>query len=117
MERKEFEKKVREMRRMIPAYSNGRKVVLLSEYSEKGKAVLAAANHYEGRYLWQVYDRPSAEKERIFRECEEMFFNSRHGESFSICSHNCQSFSVSWLSDDGLTMLTRNTEYIVVFNE
>ena len=117
LERKEFEKKVREIRNMAPNYNNGREVVVLSEYSESGKKVIAMGSVYEGVDLWQVYNRPSEEKQQAFKEAYSMYCNSRHGESFSICSHNHQSFTVSWVHDDGLTVLTSRTEYLVIFNE
>ena len=117
LEKQEFEKKEREIRNMMSTYNNDRRVVVLSEYSKKGKEVLAMASRWEGSELWQVYDRPSEEKQEAFKNAFDMYCNSRHGESFGICSHNCQSFSVSWFHDDGCTYLTKKTEYLVIFNE
>lgn len=117
LERKEFEKKVREIRRMMPTYSNGRKVVVLSEYSKAGKRVIDMGSRWDGFDLHQVYDHWSDEKQAAYDNAWEMYCNSRHGDSFGICSHTCQSFTVSWLHDDGLTVLTSKTEYLVIFNE
>lgn len=117
MERKAFEKKVREIRRMMPSDNNGRKVVVLSEYSKKGLQVLASASRWDGNTLNQVYDRWSDAKQEAYDEAWEMYCNSRHGCSFSICSHNSFGFTVSWLHDDGCTFLTRSTEYLVIYNE
>ena len=117
LEKKEFEKKVREIRNMMPAYNNDRRVVVLSEYSKKGKKILELASRCEGYTLNQIYDRWSEEKQYAFDEASEMCINSRHGNAFSICSHNSFGFSVSWLHDDGCTYLTKNTEYLVIFNE
>ena len=117
LERKAFEAKVRTIRTMMPAYNNGRMVVVLSEYSKKGKNVLATASRWDGNTLNQVYDRWSKEKQDAYDSAYEMYCNSRNGNSFSICSHNAFGFTVSWLHDDGCTFLTKNTEYLVIFNE
>ena len=126
LDKKEFEKKVREIRNMMPAYNNGRRVVVLSEYSKKGKAVLAMASRWDGDTLNQVYDRWSQEKQDAYDSAYEMYCNSSNGECFSICSHNSFGFTVSWFHDgfivswfhdDGCTLLTKNTEYLVIFNE
>jgi len=117
LERKAFEKKVRDIRRMMPTRSNGRNVVVLSAETKKGQSVIAIGSHWEGDTLYQVYDKWSSAKQQAFDDAWDMFRNSRHGESFGICSHSCQAFTVSWLSDDGLTVLTPKTEYLVIFNE
>ena len=117
MDRKAFEKKVREIRRTMPSYNNDRKVVVLSEYSKKGQRVLAIASQWDGNTLNQIYDRWTDAKQEAYDQAYEMYCNSRHGNSFSICSHNTFGFTVSWLHDDGCTVLTRGTEYLVIFNE
>ena len=117
LSQKDFIKKVRDMRNMVPYYNHGRRVVVLAEGTKKGDEIIAKASRYEGYYLNQVYDYWSQAKQAAFDEAYEMFCNSRHGESFGICSHNVNMFTVSWLHDDGLTLLTPNTEYLVIFNE
>lgn len=117
LDKKEFEKKVREIRNMMPAYNNDRRVVVLSEYSKKGKDILAMASRWDGYTLNQVYDKWSQDKQNAYDSAWEMYCNSRHGNAFSICSHNSFGFSVSWFHDDGCTYLTKNTEYLVIFNE
>ena len=117
LEKKEFEKKVREIRNLMPAYNNDRRVVVLSEYSKKGKDVLARASRWDGNTLNQVYDHWSEDKQKVFDDAWKMYCNSSNGESFSICSHNSFGFTVSWLHDGGCTFLTRSTEYLVICNE
>lgn len=116
-ERKEFEKFVRFTRRMMPYYNHGRKVIVLSEYSEKGKQILAQGSRSEGTDLYDVYTRPSYEKQCAFKNAWGMFCNDVNGQAFSICSHNCQMFTCSWLNNDGLIYLTNKTEYLVLINE
>ena len=113
----EFKKYVQGIRRVIPYYSNGRRVIVLGEDTKAGQEIIAKASRCEGTELGQVYTYCSEAKEQAFNEVWEMYVNSRHGESFSICSHNCQVFTVSWLSDDGLHFITAKREYLVIFNE
>lgn len=114
---REFNKKVQEIRRMMPTYSNGRRLIVLGENSKEGQRIIAIGSRWEGNWLNQVYTTPSEAKQKAFDDAWEMYINSRHGECFGICSHNCQNFTVSWLHDDGMTVLTRATEYLVIFNE
>ena len=114
---KSFKNYVNAIRLIMPEYSNGRKVIVLREDTKKGQDIIERASRYEGYTLEQVYTTPSDAKRQAFEEAWEMYRNSRHGDSFGICSHNCQMFTVSWLSDDGLTFLTPTREYLVIFNE
>ena len=117
MERKEFEKMVREMRRTLPEYNHGRRVVVLSEYSKKGLCVIESASLYDGKYLNQVYRKWSSAKQAAYDEAYEMFSNDKNSSGFSICSHNTFGFTVSWVTDGKVIFLTPSTEYIVVCNE
>ena len=117
MTAKEFRKYVSDIRRMMPRTSNGRKVVVLSEETKAGKRVIDMGSRWDGNTLSQVYDKWSSAKEDAFNSALEMYCNSRHGNSFGICSHNTYGFTVSWLHDDGMTVLTPTTEYLVIFNE
>ncbi len=114
---KEFRKYVNGVRRVMPYYNNGRRVVVLAEDTKAGQSIIAMASKYEGTELCHVYKYWSEAKEQAFNEVYEMYANSRNGEAFSICSHNCHAFSVSWLSDKGLHFITFKTEYLVIFNE
>lgn len=114
---KDFRKYVSEIRCMIPSYSHGRKVVVVAEGTVIGDRVIAMGSRWDGYDLHQVYDKWSQAKQAAYDEAYEMYCNSRHGESFGICSHNTFGFTVSWLHDDGMTVLTPNTEYLVIFNE
>lgn len=116
-ELKDFEKYVRFTRRMMPYYNHGRKVIVLSEYSKKGKQILAQGSRYEGTELYQVYTKPSYKKQLAFKNVREMFHNDVNAKSFSICSHNCQMFTCSWLNNDGLIYLTNKTEYLVLIDK
>lgn len=117
-----FNHVVRQFRSKMPTYNNGRKVVVVDEYHENGKRVMAMASNYDGHYLNQVYDRPSEEKIRVYNDCFEMCYNSG-GESFDIVSHNSYGFSVAWFNRDKfydvglIIVLTPKTEYICICND
>lgn len=117
LSKKDFREKVASIRRIMPYYSNDRRVIVLGEDTARGQQVISMGSRYEGIYLSDVYTRPSEEKQAAWNEVWEMYCNGRHSKSFSICSHNCQNFTVSWLDDDGLHVLTHATEYHVIFNE
>lgn len=114
---KDFRKYVSNIRRMMPSYNNGRKVVVVAEDTKKGEALISLASKWEGNDLRQVYETPSNAKKAAFDDAWEMYRNAPNSDSFGICSHNTFSFTVSWISDDGITILTRDTEYLVVCNE
>lgn len=117
MDRKAFERKVREIRHMLPTRSNGRNVKVLSEYSKAGQAVIESASRWKGNNLQQVYGRWSDEKQQAYDEVWDMFCNSSNGTAFSICSASTYSFSVSWVSDAGIHLVTKDTAYLVITNE
>lgn len=117
LSKRDFRNKVNNIRSLMPTYNNGRKVVVVGEDTALGKRILASASRWDGYTLEQVYDHCSEEKRRAFLEAWERYCQAEHSESFGICSHNSQHFTVSWLSDEGCTFLTYKTEYLVVFNE
>lgn len=82
--------------------------------SSKGKALLARASHYEGRWLNQVYTTWSAEKQKAFDRCEAACY-SMHGTGFSVVSHNRFGFSVSWFTDKACYYCTPQTDYKILF--
>ena len=110
----ELKKVTRNFREKMPYYNHGRRVIVADETTKKGQSIIDSASHYDGTYLYQVYDKPSEEKQRIFDACFEMYCNDKNASDFSICSHNGFVFTVSWVNDFGVVYLTRDTEYIVL---
>ena len=117
MNKKDFAKVVRNYRVRLPYYNNGRRVVVLSEYSAKGQSIIDTASHYEGETLSDIYTKCSPEKHRAYDEVWEMYCNDNDASCFGICSHNYNMFTVSWLSKNMLIYLTNVTEYVVILNE
>ena len=110
----EVENIVKSMRSQLPAINHGRNVKVYSEYSKMGEKILAMASRYDGTDLNYCYDNPSPAKREAFDAVYQMYCNDSNADSFSICSHNCQNFSVSWITDRCVVYITRKTEYYVV---
>ena len=85
--------------------------------TKAGKAIVDRVSHYEGRYLWQVYEKPSEAKKKAFFYCEDLFYRTENAELFSICSHNTFQFSCGWFgTKDGepiARLETANNSYLV----
>ena len=114
---KEFRKYVREMRKICAGRDGDRVIKIYGENSKRGQALIEWGSQYEGYDLNQVYDFYSEEKKRAYDDVYNWYMQSRHGEAFGICSHNIRNFTVSWLCDDGLWIVTKKTAYLVIFNE
>lgn len=115
--REGFEMFVKGVRCSMPEYNNGRRVVILSEYTKKGKEILDRASHWEGNDLRQVYESPSIAKQRAFDEVWQMYCESENASAFGICSHNTFNFTVSWVVPGCVWFITATTEYMVLCNE
>ena len=117
MNEKNFNKYVKGLRSIYPRYNNDREVVVLSEYSKAGEDILERASHFDGYYLSQVYDNPSAEKKRVYYDLFEMYSNDKNAQAFGICSHNGFAFTVSWVTKGQVLFFTKSKEYHVICNE
>ena len=85
--------------------------------SSLGKRLVAIGTKWEGTFLNQVYDNWSTAKQETWDRCYDEYCNTDGAEQFSICSHNCQQFTCSWLCKDGLRIETPKNSYLVVFDE
>lgn len=110
----EVETIVKDLRKTLPPYNNDRRVVITSEFTKKGEKLLQMASRYDGQELSYCYKNPSPEKLKILDDLYQMYIEDWHSEAFSICAHNCHSFSVSWINRVGVVYITRSTEYIIV---
>ena len=114
---KDFADYVKHIRKNMVHRNNDRKVVVVSANTKKGEELIWRGSRNEGTDINAVYGRCSDEKRDIFKACYDMYSNDPSASDFSIVSHNCHSFSVSWLDALGMTILTRVNEYHVIFNE
>ena len=111
MNRQDFLK----LKKSIPAYNNGRQVKVYHYGSKGAQGILYRAISNEGYNLHDVYKTPSIEKQRAFDDVYKMFLADETADGFKICSHNCQSFSVSWSTPTCVEFITSKIEHIVVF--
>ena len=82
-----------------------------------GKKLLSIGQNWEGKFLYQVYDKWSTAKQEAWDRCYEEYCNTDGAEQFSICSHNNFSFSCSWFTPDGMRLETSHNSYLVVFDD
>lgn len=78
----------------------------------RGRALLDTANNYAGYTLRDVYGTWSAEKEAAMDKCRRMYLDE-DGRGFHICSANGWAFSVSWKTDAGTRLITRDNDYLI----
>lgn len=114
MNKKQLENLTRNIRKTLPAYNNGRKVVVTHEYTKIGYDLLLRANVVQGVFLGQVYTTFSDEKREAHKEVLDMYLHDENAYDFHICSHTCQGFCVSWVNDIGVVYITPKTEYLIV---
>ncbi len=85
--------------------------------TKKGQRLIAMGTRYEGIVLDQVYDRYSDKKAMAWADCYDEYMASEKHDAFSICSHNSQAFTVSWLctidNENALVIRTYRNRYIV----
>lgn len=85
--------------------------------TKRGQQLVAMGSRYEGFTLTQVYDRPSAEKERAWQWCYDQYRETEDSTAFGICSHNTFQYTVSWLgTKDGENIMrieTAKSSYLV----
>lgn len=82
-----------------------------------GKKLIKIGQNWEGTFLSQVYDNWSTAKQKAWDRCYAEYCNTDGAEQFSICSHNCQQFTCSWFTPDGMRLETAYNSYLVVFDE
>ena len=100
---------------------NMRKIIKLNASSYKGQEIMNKASNNEGENLWDVYKTWSVDKEDFYDWCYRHFHKTKKRHSFSICSHNSQSFTCSWYGEiDGEKILryeTKDNTYIVYLDK
>lgn len=88
--------------------------------SARGKKLFERGSRYEGRYLYQIYDRYSDAKRKAFDWCYNEYLNSKNHDAFSIISYNQYGFSVSWLCEldgsSGMRIVTPKNSYFIEFD-
>lgn len=71
---------------------------VVSYETRKGKALSARCENWDGYTLGQVYDRWSDAKQAVYDDWFNLYCEDSKADSFSIVSHNCQTFSLGWFT-------------------
>lgn len=114
MNKKQLENLTRNIRKTLPAYNNGRRVVVTHQYTKLGDSIMKAGMIDYGTSLDNIYVKCSDAKRKAYGEVVQMYLSEDNAEDFHITSYNSFGFSVSWVNDIGVVYITPNTEYLVV---
>lgn len=71
-------------------------VTIVKSSSKLGQSILAKAKVNKGTTLWDVYERCSVAKQRVYADCYKRFREDNASFNFHICSYNTNFFSVAW---------------------
>ena len=87
--------------------------------TKKVKAMLTNVAYWETlphapRTIWDAYNKPSAEKERIYKEWREWFSKAK---DFRIVSHSCNFFSIAVVTDNYIYYITKDSNYMIRMNQ
>lgn len=95
-------------------------MIIYNASTKRGQDIIARGSRYDGVYLHQVYDKWSADKQKAWDDNWEKYINTDEHSSFSICSHNPNAFTLSWLGkkdgEDVLFYITAWNDYMVYLN-
>lgn len=99
---------------------------VVSYDTRKGKALNALSVNWDGDTLSQVYDRWSEAKQAAYDNWFNLYCEDSKANFFSIVSHNCQTFTLSWFTTlpepveqgydkDVAIVITKKHNYMVVY--
>lgn len=80
--------------------------------TKRGQALIESAKNYQGYYLQDVYSNYSHAKAKAWNYCFEQYIKD-NGTNFHICSHNSQTFTVAWETDEGMRIETAYNSYLI----
>ena len=94
---------------------------VLNYSSKRGADIVKRGEKWEGNWLNQVYDSWSARKQQAFDWCYEKYLATPDHDAWGICSHNTNTFSVSWVGtyngENALFMETKSNSYVVLLDK
>ena len=89
--------------------------------TKRGQYFYKMGTRYDAAFLHQVYGRYSKAKENAFNECFDQYILTDEHDAFSICSHNSQCFSVSWVGlyngENALFYITRDHNRVILLDK
>ena len=80
--------------------------------TKKGEIMLNNARTNQGTELYQIYSSYSTAKAKALEYCKALC-NEENGYNFRIISHNSQTFSVAWETEQGTRIETAYNSYLI----
>lgn len=90
-------------------------MITVKSTTSLGKRLVQTGLRYEGKCLYQVYDKPSKAKQEAWDKCFDEYCNTPGASDFGICCYNSFSFTVSWFTPKGMRLETSKNSYLVIF--
>ena len=84
----------------------------INKETKRGKSFIMAFANSSAKVLRDVYRRWSNKKQKAYDDCRVMF-DKENGSQFCIISAGRYTFSVGWLTNDGLRVKTAKGSYLI----
>lgn len=84
----------------------------INKETKRGKSFMMAFANSSAKVLRDVYKRFSNKKQTAYNDCSRMC-EKENGSQFCIISAGRYTFSVGWLTDDGLRVETAKGSYLI----
>lgn len=84
----------------------------INKETKRGKSFIMAFANSSATELRDVYGRWSYEKQKAYDDCRRMC-DKENGSQFCIISAGRYTFSVGWLTDEGLRVETAKGSYLI----
>lgn len=89
-------------------------MITVKANTKRGQKLIERAQCWDGDTLDNIYGTYSPAKAQAYGRCYDMCA-AMGGEVFSIVSHNSFGFSVSWIADDGVHLVTPKYHYLIAW--
>lgn len=87
-------------------------MVTIKKETKRGQGFICAHKLSKFTTIYDAYKKPSAAKCAAYRQCLNKC-NDENGRAFRVTGAGTQSFSVAWLTDDGLRVETACNSYLI----
>lgn len=96
-------------------------MIIIKKSSSKGTKLYNSAVNYEGKYLTDVYEKPSQAKIDAWNQWYDNYLSDPAADGWGICSHNSYSFTLSYITninnEDVLLFITKDYVYAILLDK
>lgn len=87
----------------------------LNKNTKKAKSFIKNFVHAKNLYLWQVYDKPSKRKEKVFGYWWKFYRDLKTSGNFCIPTYNTSTFTIAFTINNTkqLVYITPTNNYII----